>query len=130
MDQAVVGRLENMQYNALGCILTLAIGNSSGCDLYVYNIDTGYNEVLFNVEYLHDENNESYTCSSENNLYFIQSQRIVEMDAYMNYRVIYQSEEAIEDIYISKKMSRMIVIEKSKEGIILRQLENYKNKSM
>ncbi|MDF2840781.1 MAG: hypothetical protein K0Q99_1553 [Clostridia bacterium] len=130
LDQAVVGRLENMQYNALGCILTLAIGNSSGCDLYVYNIDTGYNEVLFNVEYLHDENNESYTCSSENNLYFIQSQRIVEMDAYMNYRVIYQSEEAIEDIYISKKMSRMIVIEKSKEGIILRQLENYKNKSM
>jgi hypothetical protein len=130
MDPKLVEQVENIQYNGSGSIMALTIANNLGCDLYIYNIKTGNREYSINIEYLHNENNESYVCSSGDSMYFVQGQSIIEMDAGMKGRLIYQSEKAIEDIYLSKNGNSMIIIEKTIDETVLRQLQNFTSKSM
>jgi hypothetical protein len=129
VDEKVVENLQSMHYNSSGSIIAFSSSNYFGCDLYVYNINTGNSEFFINIEYLHHENNESYVCSA-GSMYIVQGQSVIELDEDMNCRLIYKSKEAIDDIYISQNGSSMIIIEKSIDEIIFRQLVNFAEKSM
>jgi hypothetical protein len=130
MNQGQVERLISMHYNSQGNILAAAVGGYSDSDLYMINISTGEWKFYMNAEYLHNENNEDYVCSAGNSLYYVQGQKIIEIDESMNKRLIYTSADIIEDIYISSKVGSMIIIEKSKHGTVLRQLMNFTAKNM
>lgn len=127
MMQTEVARLESMQYNADGSVLALVTENFSGHDLYVCNLNTGDSSFFTNIEYLHHENNERYVCSAQQNLYFVQNQSIIRLEGSLNSKKIYQSQAAIEDIYISRDGSSMIIVESSEKGTVLRQLKHFAN---
>ena len=130
IEEEQIAKLENMHFNSAGNILALTITDYLGSNLYVYNMSTSELQLFSNVEYLHYENNEDYICSAANSLYFVQSQNIVELDENLNFKIIYKSNDALEDIYISKDGGSMIIVEKSEYKVVLRQLTNFSNKSM
>lgn len=130
LDVEQVSKLESMHYNASGNLLALTMVDNLGSYLYVYNMSTGEWQFFLNIEYLHYENNEAYICNAGNSLYFVLGQGIIELDEHMNFKQIHKSNEALEDIYISRDGSSMIIVEKLESKIILRQLKNFSNKSM
>jgi hypothetical protein len=130
MEAEQVSKLVSMHYNSLGNILALTLADNWGSNLYVYNINTSEWQLFLNIEYLHYENNEDYICSTGNRLYFVQGQCINELDENMNFKQIHKSKDVLEDIYISKDGSSMIIIERSENRILLRQLKYFSSKDM
>ncbi|OGO77998.1 MAG: hypothetical protein A2Y23_13555 [Clostridiales bacterium GWB2_37_7] len=130
LDPTAVENLVNLQYNADGSVLTFTITNHSDRDLYVYNLNTEDFGFFTNIEYLHFEDNENYVCSIDSRLYFVYEQRVMELDEGMTSRSIYRAIDTIEDLYISQDGNSMIIIEKAKDEIILRQLSGFANLSM
>lgn len=130
LDPMLVEKLENLQYNSTGSVLSLTFANNLGCDLYFYNLNSANSGFALNIEYLHPENNESYVCSSGSRLYFVQGQSVMAIDESLNSKSIYQSQNAIGDIYIAMNGSSMIILEKSIDKIVFRQLINFADKSM
>jgi WD40 repeat protein len=127
LDEALVALLENMQYNDSGSLLSFTITGSTDSNLYVYNLNTSAYEMFYDVEYLHNENNESYVCSARNNLYFVQGSSIMELGESLESKVVKSSEAAIDDIYISQDGNAMVVVENKEEVTVLRQLMNFSN---
>lgn len=130
MEIEQVSKLESMHYNEAGNILALTIADYLGSYLYMYKMSTNEWKYFLNIEYLHYENNEDYVCNAGNSIYFIQDQDIVEVDENMNAKHIYKSEDILEDIYLSKDGNAMIIVENSKDRIVLRQLVNFVLKNM
>jgi hypothetical protein len=130
ISEEQVSKLESMHYNQMGNILALTMEDNWGSDLYVYNISKSEWIFFLNIEYLHFENNEGYICSAGNKMYFVQDQDIVELDENMNSKRIHQSEDILEDIYVSKDGSSIIIVEKAEDRIVLRRLTNFSVKSM
>lgn len=130
MEIEQVSKLESMHYNEEGNILVLTMADYLGSYLYVFNMRTSEWELFLNIEYLHYENNEDYVCSAGPCIYFIQGQNIVKLDENMKNKIIYKSEDILEDLYLSKHDNAMIIVEKSKNRIVLRQLVNFVLKSM
>jgi WD40 repeat protein len=130
MSEEQVSKLESMHYNQMGNILALIMADNWGSDLYVYNMSKSEWVFFLNIEYLHFENNEDYICSAGNKMYFVQDQDIVELDENMTSKRIHQSEDILEDIYVSKDGSSIIIVEKGKDIIVLRRLMNFAVKSM
>ena len=120
MEIDQVSKLENMHYNRAGNILAVTMAGNLGSDLYVYNISANECKLFTNIDYLHYEDNEDYICNAGNSIYFVQGQSIIELDENMNTKLIYKSDDILEDIYISKDGSSMIIVEKSKDKIVLR----------
>lgn len=60
----------------------------------------------------------------------MQGQGIIELGENMNSKLIYKSDDILEDIYLSKDGSSMIIVENSKDKIVLRQLINFAAKDM
>ncbi|MDF2892581.1 MAG: hypothetical protein K0R80_2948 [Clostridia bacterium] len=130
LNEEQIARLESLHYNAAGNILAFTLAHDSTSDLYVYSLITGAWEFFINVEYLHYENNEDYVCSAGNSLYFAQKKYVIEVDESLRDTFIYQSPDVIEDLYISRNGSNMIIVERSAKGIIFRQLANFAVKNM
>lgn len=130
MEIEQVSKLESMHYNEAGNILALTIADYLGSYLYMYKMSTNEWKFFLDIEYLHYENNEDYVCIAGNRIYFIQDQDIVEVDENMNAKLIYKSENILEDIYLSKDGNAMIIVENSKDRIVLRQLVNFVLKNM
>lgn len=130
LDMEQVSKLENMHYNSSGNLLALTMVDNLGSYLYVYNVDTSEWQFFLGIEYLHYENNEDYICSVRNRLYFVQGQEIIELDEHMNFKQIHKSKDALEDIYLSKDGSSMIIVERQEGRMILRQIKNFSSKSM
>jgi hypothetical protein len=122
MEIDQVSKLENMHYNRAGNILAITMQGNLGNDLYVYNISTNECKLFLNIDYLHYEDNEDYICNAGNSIYFVQGYSIIGLDENMNTKLIYKSNDILEDIYISKDGGSMIIVEKSKDKIVLRQL--------
>lgn len=130
ISQEQLERLESINYNAVGSLLGVTFSNYLGSDLYVFDLNAKEYEFFLNIEYLHNENYEAYVCSGGNNLYFVQGQTVIEMNENMITRVVYKSTEAIEDVYISTNGSSMVIVEKTIDGILLRQLANFIEKNV
>lgn len=130
MEAEQVSKLESMHYNSTGNLLALTMVDYLGSYLYVYNLNNGEWMFFLNIEYLHYENNEDYICNAGRSICFVQGQAIVELDENMISKQIYMSDNIIEDMYISSDGSSMIIIENTKDIIVLRQLVNFTAKSM
>lgn len=125
LDEATVGQIESMQYNDSGSLLSFACTSSTGANLYVCNLNTLACELFTNVEYLHYENNESYVCSSANRLYFVQGANLMELNENTEAKMIKSSETAIDDIYISKDGTAIIIVESLEACRMVRQIVNF-----
>jgi|GEM_PF-4580169 len=130
MQQTEIMNLQSLHYNAAGTVLTLVTENFSGNDLRVFNLNTEASSFYSNIEYLHDEDNEDYVCSTENNIYFVQNSSIIQLSESLDSHKIYQSAAFIEDVYVSSEGNTMLIIEKTEKGSVLRQLVNFEKKYM
>lgn len=127
LDASTVAQLENIYYNDSGNLFSFTSSYAAGSNLHVYNLNTSAYEIFFNVEYLHNQDNESYVCSAKNNLYFAQGGSLIELKENMDTQVIKSTEGAIDDIYITQDGNTMIVVESQEECRVLRQIVNFNN---
>lgn len=125
LDGEELNQLVGLHYNETGNVIACAVSRGSSTDLYMYSLETSAFKTFINVEYLHEEDNESYVCTADNELYTIQGKNIIGMDEDLNSRIVHQEDQSIDELFISEDGKTMLIMMQLEDGICIRQIENF-----
>jgi len=122
-DDDELVELANLKLSKRGDILSYTVGNFESCTLYVINTESLESRSFENVKYLHWIDEENYVISAgENSMYFSFENKILRINEKLEDSVKYTSKSKLEDFYISKEESAILVIEEQAGAYVVRYL--------
>lgn len=104
--------LANTKFSNMGKLLSFTVGNYEKSSLHVVNTVTLEAKSFENAEYLHWIDGENYSISSgQDNMYFGRDNSIIGIDEKLQEKIIYTSKAKLDDFYLSKDGTGIMVFE-------------------
>lgn len=118
-EQAV--ELANLKFSITGKLLGYTVGNFEKSDLYVCKTDSLEKKVFQDVEYLHWIGGESYVIpNGSDSFYFSAGNSILRIDTDLKEAVKYTSKLDLDDMYLSKDGTAMVLFETQENQCVIR----------
>lgn len=113
--------LGNLKFSRGGKLLSYTVGNYENNTLYIVNTESLESRSFDAAEYLHWIDNENYAISAgENSLYFCIKNSIVRINEKLQNSVKYTSKTKLDDFYITRNETGIILFEEQEGLYILR----------
>ena len=115
--------LSNFKFSKAGGILSFTIGSFEKSTLHIINSETMKEKIYENAEYLHWMDGENYVIPVANDMfYFCNNNSVLRIDSTLQEKSKYKSKTKLDDFYISKDNTSMIIIEQQNNTGLIRYL--------